>query len=400
MLTVCIGPVTEPTKEVSALCKLLAEYSTRIREFAVTAHVASLTGGVVRDVFLNLETFQALEVLSILSEREWDHIHSPKGPRLDEALADATNMFPNLQKLHMNSFYDSVPMLPLSASFSHLNTLVLDGTGEDDVAYPALIAALLNCTPQLESLWMKHEFGQSHTDLAPPTAFMIKGRPGSEISMDIRLPRLRHLAVSVPGIACDLMGCITAPMVEDLHLDGSREPEFEEEDYEWENEDTTTVRNALRLFASRCRSVRRLAATQAYLSQNVWDWIMFGEDKRGAPFPMLECIALHGISGPVLNGFDDELLEKFARDPRLPLKRLVLLHCNFPLHASTVVEAFRASGAKEFECDENVPLWKADEERQLEELGVSLTYWKRSEVVEDKWWSYGLSIDPTDSKAY
>ncbi|KAF8623591.1 hypothetical protein AX14_011920 [Amanita brunnescens Koide BX004] len=235
--------------------------------------------------------------------------------RLDEALADATNMFPNLQKLHMNSFFDSVPMLPLSASFSHLNTLVLDGTGEDDVAHPALIAALLNCTPQLESLWMKHDFWQNHIDLAPPTASMIKGRPGSKISLDIQLPRLRHLAVSVPGTACDLMGCITAPMVEDLHLDGSRDSECEEDTRQWENEDTTTVRNALRLFASRCRSVRRFAVTQVYLSQNVWDWIVFGEDKRGPPFPTLECIALHGICGLVLNGFDDELLEKFARGP-------------------------------------------------------------------------------------
>ena len=68
-------------------------------------------------------------------------------------LADATNTFPNLQTLHMNSFYDCVPILPLSAFFSHLSTLILDGSREVEIAYPALIAALLNCTPQLESLW-------------------------------------------------------------------------------------------------------------------------------------------------------------------------------------------------------------------------------------------------------
>ena len=51
MLTVHIALVTELTKEVSALCKLLAEDNARIREFAVTAHTTFLAGGVVYDVF-------------------------------------------------------------------------------------------------------------------------------------------------------------------------------------------------------------------------------------------------------------------------------------------------------------------------------------------------------------
>ena len=402
MLNVCIGLITERTKEVSALCNLLAEYNTQIREFALTARTVFLAGGVVYDVFPNV--VQALKVLSILSQTESDYLLNPKWPRLDMVLADATNTFPNLQKLHMNSFYDSVPMLPFAASFSHLSTLVLNGSCEDEIAYPALIAAFLNCTPQLESLWMKHRFWRNYHDVTPPTASgVVKGRPGSEISLDIRLPRLRHLAVSVPGTACDLIACITAPMVEDLHLDGSREPQYEQGeriDDDWDVEDITTVRNALRLFASRCRSVRRFAVTRAYLSRDVWDWIMFGEDEKGPPFPMLECIALHGIVDAEWSGFDDGLLERFAREPSLPLKRLALLYCDFPLHASMVVEAFRATGAEEFECDEYVPLWEADEWEQLEELGVSLTYWEGSEEVEDEWWSCGLSIDATDSEAY
>ena len=50
MLTVCIR-LTEYTKEVLALCKLLAEYNARIREFALTAHTCFLAGEVVYDVF-------------------------------------------------------------------------------------------------------------------------------------------------------------------------------------------------------------------------------------------------------------------------------------------------------------------------------------------------------------
>ena len=62
-----------------------------------------------------------------------------------------------------------------------------------------------------------------------------------------------------------------SPMLEDLPLDGSREPDYEDRkrlDYEWAPKDTTAWK-ALRLFASRCRSVRRLAVTEAYLSRNV-----------------------------------------------------------------------------------------------------------------------------------
>ena len=98
---------------------------------------------------------------------------------------------------------------------------------------------------------------------------------------------------------------------------------------------------------------------------------------------MLGCIALHGILDAVRSGYDDELLVKFAHEPSLPLKKLVLLCCECPLRASTVVEAFRASGAEEFESDGCVPQREADEWHQLEEHGVFWMYWETPEVVED-----------------
>jgi hypothetical protein len=127
-----------------------------------------------------------------------------------------------------------------------------------------------------------------------------------------------------------------------------------------------------------------------------------GEDGNRPSFPMLESISLHGMFRYVhrtWNGFDDQLLEKFARDPKIPLKRLVFLNCKFPLKASVLAEAFRASGAKEQECDMYVPQWE-DEGEQLKELGVSLTRWHPSAVVEDKWWTHGHSVDVTDDEVY
>ena len=148
-------------------------------------------------------------------------------------------------------------------------------------------------------------------------------------------------------------------------------------------------------------AVPKCAITEAYLSRSSWEWLLFGEDGRGPPFPKLECIALHGVLFYMpftWNYFDDKLMEKFARNPKIPLKKLTLLRCYFSLSASVLVDAFRASGAKELECDEEVPQWERGEMDQFDELRVSLTRWHKSRV--DGWWTYGHWIDATDSEAY
>jgi hypothetical protein len=230
----------------------------------------------------------------------------------------------------------------------------------------------------------------------------IKGR---SISQNIHLPKLKHLAVSVPGTAFDLIRCIAAPVLEDLHLDASRGPTYdspEPPDIDWDHWVLELVYNTLKPFALRCRNVRRFAITEAYLSRSSWEWLLFGED-GGPPFPKLECITQHGVFWHMpftWNAFDDKLMEKFARDPKIPLKKLALLHCDFSLSASVLVDAFRASGAKELEYDEGAPQWEGVEKEQFDELRVSLTRWHKSQLAYDKWWTYGRRIDATDSEAY
>ncbi|KAF8626970.1 hypothetical protein AX15_004610 [Amanita polypyramis BW_CC] len=97
---------------------------------------------------------------------------------------------------------------------------------------------------------------------------------------------------------------------------------------------------------------------------------------------------------------NNKLIEMFACDPKIPLKKLALLDCNFWLSASVLVDAFRASGAKELEYDEGVPQWNGGESEQFDELRVSLTRWHKSQVAYDEWWTCGHKIDATDSEAY
>ena len=150
-----------------------------------------------------------------------------------------------------------------------------------------------------------------------------------------------------------MIGCIAAPALEDLHLDGSRH--LAQGDWQaawyvdppeilWNDAVLESVYNMLKLFASRCQHVRRFAITEAYLSRSMWDWLLFGEDGRGPPFPNLECIVLGGVNEyaddnlDTRSEFDQLLMEKFARNPKIPLKRLALRCCDFPLRASVLVE--------------------------------------------------------------
>ncbi|KAF8312056.1 hypothetical protein F5887DRAFT_1240689 [Amanita rubescens] len=410
-LYVSVGLVTGYTDNVSALCKALAEHNAQISCFLLTAPTNMAAGGVISDIFPTTETFPALTILSVLSMRESPVRSIALWPQLDLVLTSATTLFPNLRHLFMNSFYDSVPMLPPSASFSHLSTLALEGSREQDIPDPLLIAALLNCTPQLESLWMKHHFGENFEDLVThPIAYRtIKGRSG--ISLNIQLPRLKHLAVSVPGVACDLIACITAPALEDLHMDATRGPRHDGEwvSYTWSRWETESVHGAIHLLASRCPGVKRFAMTHVCLARTGWEWLFFGDEGRGPPFPKLECIALHELRRrnavcDSWDGFDDKLLERFAREPRIPLRRLVFLNCDFPLSGSAITEAFRSGGVKELECDMNVPQWedvegKLTKWRELsDELGVSIRSWYTCQP--DRWWTNGHDIDPTDGSAY
>ncbi|KAF8344426.1 hypothetical protein F5887DRAFT_971120, partial [Amanita rubescens] len=193
LLYVHVETITKQTAEVSAVCGVLEERNSQIREFRLTTHTAMLAGGFVNAVFPNPKLFPKLEVLSILSEHESTgnpSVDSALWPQLDLVLADATTMFPNLQELHINSFYDTVPILPPSASFSNLSGLILNGSFENDIPSTGLLATLLHCTPHLESLWVKHYFWKDYETVSPPisTQTMVKGR--SNISPDIQLPRL------------------------------------------------------------------------------------------------------------------------------------------------------------------------------------------------------------------
>ena len=414
-LYISIGLISEATTANYKLCTILAKFSSRMRCLELSTSSPKVAGTIISDIFFSSAlVFSELQILSVLVRREERVNPAREWPRLDVVLENATERFPQLQRLCLSSLYECIPFLPRSSYFHHLHTLILDGSMEDVWTDAALVAALLHCTPQLECLWMKHLYVEQWSDLSGPTFYGL-----NNVSTHIRLPHLTSLAVSVPGCASDLVYCIDAPALRDLHLDGSRGPFPPDEDADEDDEDDDSRINSpwyrfyvdfllrsLKRFASRCQSVRHLAITTIYLTREGWDWLLFG-DGKGPPFPNLESIAIHcqaESSGEIVSGFDDDLLLRFSREPRLPLRRLAILNSDFPLSGSAVVHAFKSiidaspNEQYEFECDWYVPQFKDNEEfEELESLGVDVTC---REIPEDEWWTYGHGIDGTDWFVY
>ncbi|KIL66878.1 hypothetical protein M378DRAFT_160406 [Amanita muscaria Koide BX008] len=413
-LTISIGPVTGQTLIIADLCRELSNFSLCIVRLEITTDTAATAGRILDVVFPDLshgKIFPELQALSVRVTVDVD-AHSPGPyraiwPKVDRVLESATSNFPGLRTLSISSFFDCIPVLPDLSSFSHLHTLILDGSGEEDLTDIILIVALLHSTPQLETLWIKHFFREHFVAVTNPNVpGTIKGRKNPRLH--VVLPHLTSLAVTVPGCALELLRCIEAPALRNLHLDGSRAPDFWDFPSGWTNSDTSSVRNALERFAQRAPNLRHLAVTAVLLTHPGWEWLLFGNEGREPPFLQLETIALHQLHDKSLMGiecgFDDALLMRYAKERPIALRRLVIHQCNIPLTASSVIEAFRGAmrGGRRVPCElEYDPRSINITEEEVDILArMDVRLICRQEEAGGKWWTGGHERDASDSHAY
>jgi len=152
--------------------------------------------------------------------------------------------------------------------------------------------------------------------------------------------------------------------------------------------------------------LRRLAFTETYLTQQVWEWLLLGEDQV-VPFPLLESISVSRVgqtSGQVPNGLDDTVLSQLSREPRIPLRRLAFLQCDLTLDGSTLVKVFESvirAAPDELYTMEIDTCCRGVTEEHLEALsarGVKAVY--HQELVQRKdWWTEGR-VEASDSCVY
>ncbi|KAF8632780.1 hypothetical protein AX15_001682 [Amanita polypyramis BW_CC] len=409
-LTISIGPVSATSTGASSCCATISEYNDRIRRLEIVAETDDIAGDLLEDIYPDSsQIFSALQVLSIRVEDD-EGSRGPSGdalPGLDRVLEGATELFPKLQTLSLPSFYDCIPMLLISnPPFNHLHTLILDGSLESDAPDIGLVTALLHYTPQLETFWFKHSSEEQFSSVNDPFQYIIKGR--ADVRVPAHLPRLTNLAISVAGSATDIIECIRAPALRYLHIDGSRNPKYDDPGWDFTDYRSSCARWALKLLAEHSPDVLHLAVTSVYLTNAGWEWLLFGEQSSPVlPFPQLQSLSLHGhepLFREVEFGFDDALLRRYAREPRLQLRKLAFFRCNLALDGSLIVEAFRKVvkvapyESYELEFDGVSPQFSEEDLTALADLGVKLI--RHQEVNEYDWWDRGNQIDASDSHAY
>lgn len=416
-LKVSIGPMSAGASAnlfiINELCSVLSSFNLQINRMEVTAETALLAGHILSIIYSQTSTpFPALCTLFVQVTDDAEYPSPCTWPRLDKFLECTT--FPMLKTLRISSHFDCIPVPPPgnSLSFDHLHTLILDGTMEQESPSIALIVNLLHSTPQLENLWLKTLTSEQPVTVMDATIpRSIKN--AQAILIPVLLPNLTRLSITAPGAGTDLLHCIEAPVLHDVHLDGSRPPAYLDltgEDFSWSQIDTTQVQSSLKRLATRSPELRRLAITSTYLSHEGWRWLLLG-DGEGPPFPQLETLALHELeplSGNIHCGFDDALLMEYARQPSVSLRRLCLRHCTFALGGSAVVRLFEnvINGAPGKECELEIDrLCQGITEAHLDVLakcGVKIVFHHKldEELNRGESWSRGCDIDGPDSYAY
>lgn len=410
-ITIVIGPVYDSADVaiISALCTAISEFNTQIIKLNILAETSFRAGSMLNEIFPDpSRVFPELQSLMILAARGREDPHTPALPYLDKQLENIDERFPGLQQLGVPTFFDCLPMPPTTASFNFLHSLVLNGIFQATSANLVCVISMLHSTPQLEALWFKNATRDDeisiHTDPEIPLE-ETKGR--DHISIPVFLPCLTHLAVTSPGCATELLRYIVAPALQNLHLDGSRPRTFALCCDPWTPWQAKSVRLVLRAFYKNSPNLRHFAITTTFLDQDAWEWLLFGESASDPPpFPELETISLHELV--IFNGesrcwFDDTLLLRFAREPRIPLRRLVLSCCALGLTWSVLFGALKAAAAHTpfFEFVINDSHQKKLSENLREELemaGIKLT---EGDDSEDNW---GVNrkdhVDPFDAYVY
>ena len=408
-LKVSIKPVKtgENMSFMSEIGAVLSSFNTQINELDITADAALLAGTILSCVYSQKSTaYPGLRTLTVrVTDDDENSLYA--WPRLDKILESTS--FPMLEMLRIPSHFDCIPAPPAgdSSSFDNLHTLILDGSMEQESPSIALVANLLHSTPQLETLWFKTLTAEQPVTVMNETIPRSVKNP-QPVPIPVLLPKLTRLAVTAPGAGSDLLHCIEAPGLHDLHLDGSRTPSYEEitgVELSWSRMDAAQVESSLKRLATRSPELRRLAITSTYLSHEAWRWLLLG-GREGMPFPQLESLALHGlnpISGEVVCGFDDELLMEYARQPNVSLRRLSLRHCTFALGGPAILQLFERVDKSTSECrlevDSSCRGITANHLDTLAKNGVTVVF-HQEELNRGEWWSCSYDVDACDSYAY
>ncbi|KAF8199491.1 hypothetical protein BJ912DRAFT_921910 [Pholiota molesta] len=337
-LDVVIQATGAPTSLAIEIWLSLSTQRERIRTLDIATDTVKRSGTILYTVLLNppeLSTPSSLQKLDIRHDEDLDvpFHYDPMFPQI--LLHPIPSLFPALTTLILPLLGPCIPYP--NSPITYLRTLVLDGSmsWSCDYPHPYQITQLLAQTPLLETFWCKEHRTYTYINSSSNSSTLQIDRFGTlPVNLPIHLPKLTKMAVVVPGLGANLLHSIEAPGLRDLHLDGTRDDEEFEDEVRWLNQYQPPLHAALQVTSSRSPALRRLSLVGAYLARDTWKWLLGCEEVHGVPFPLLEDITLRemrAVKGEVTNAVDDALMESFAKQGRLVLRRFAYLASEPPL---------------------------------------------------------------------
>ena len=411
-IKVTIGPVCDSvnTSIISALCTTISEFNTQITKLDILAQSSHCAGTMFGEIFHDVSgVFPELHSLTMIAARGNQDSHTSTLPYLDKHLEHIDERFPGLRQLFIPTLFDCIPMPP-NTSFNFIRSLVLHGIFQMESANLVCVISMLHSTPQLEALWFKNATRDDDIEIHNgPDEPLVETKGRRDIRAPVFLPCLTHIAVTSPGCATELLRYIVAPALQNLHLDGSRPRTFGLCCNPWVLSQAKSVRNVLRVFRNNAPNLRHIALTSAFLEQEGLEWLLFGESiSDPPPFSQLETLALHQLeiaNGECLCGLDNQLLLRLAREPKLPLRRLVLSACHLGLDPHILFAALKAAATDKpcFEfviADRPKPQLTKDQNEELGMAGIKVIQQNLSVVSWHHEDSKFSDVDPFDYNVY
>ena len=355
-------------------CALLATHSCTIDTLHLSSDLNYRITPILRQiVFQDNATPSTVTCLTLDTDDFYETYDDDTAGIQSPNLAMRMDLLPALRSLSFTATRSSLPTHLGNARFENLTTLVI---AEPFIStHPGIyfLCAFLSCTPHLETLYCKIQDIWETFNYRGSTVIDHFRDIYPDVSLPILLPRLTTAAVTVTGTGGDILSYIHAPALRNLHLDGSRSDLVTDAENYWCELLNAELLSTLRLLAPRSPNLRRLAITEAFLSEPTWRWLVCGGPlpvsegelriwsgtqppveitAAGVPFPHLETLAVRDFGPTRSCGLDDAVLRQFGANPGLTTLRCLILRRCLDISGDVLISALLSSmGGRSSEVD-------------------------------------------------
>ena len=260
------------------VASMLHKHVHRLKSLHIRAVTPELIGPFLKHTLFstNHRVVASLEELDVAVKLDSDDQRlNDHRPQMASVLQDAGETLPSLKSLTLPGYHECIPIPTSSSVFTNLTQLRVNGTGLGNGSPLYNLLRFLHHTPNLEFLFYKtpdqfsYQLGRT-----PPEGSWTIGKKDIPVSIPVSLPRLCVGDVSASGSGTDLLRNISAPNLEHVHMDGSRNQDRLED---WHIGLIDDVGDVLAEISRRSPDIRSITLTEMPLEERVFKWLLGGE---------------------------------------------------------------------------------------------------------------------------